>query len=304
MAQHILIVEDDEMVQSFLAMHLKNDGFEVSSAGSGKEMSRALGQADIDLIILDLGLPDGDGLTLAQEVRSRSSIPIIVATARQGADDYVTKPYDPRELVLRIRNIFSHAKTGVAAASPGGTGVPPAGGERHSAVLLGEPSPGRGRSRHGGDARGDRRRSDVEERRGYRASQALVVSLLALVVAGGAVYWTVMRAAPNSNDTASTPVAEALQEPATTQTSIPEPAPEQPVASAVPTVAAAPPVQAVQKPGLPQAEVNQETVKVVTLNSPEPTPPPEEDTVPKPMAVLLGYSWVLETKCQPIPAVE
>ena len=89
MAQHILIVEDDEMVQSFLAMHLKNDGFEVSSAGSGKEMSRALGQAEIDLIILDLGLPDGDGLTLAQEVRSRSSIPIIVATARQGADDRI-----------------------------------------------------------------------------------------------------------------------------------------------------------------------------------------------------------------------
>jgi len=322
MAQHILVVEDDEMIQSFLALHLKNDGFEVSLAGSGKEMSRALGQADIDLIVLDLGLPDGDGLTLAQEVRSVSSIPIVVATARQGADDrimalglgaddYVTKPYDPRELVLRIRNVLSRSKTGVAAASPGGTGVPPSSGGRPGAVLLGDTPPGQARGRRSDDARGDRRRGDGERRKGM--SLAIIVSLLALIVAGGAVYWSASQTASDSKDPASAPVAAALPEattaavpPSAPQTPAPEPAPapQQPATSQTAAVAATSQAIEVPKTDPPAAEVSQESVKVVTLNSPQPTPPPEEDSAPKPMAVVLGYGWVLETKCEPIPQVE
>ena len=117
MAYHLLIVEDDELVQSLLAAYMKGEGYKVSCAGSGKEMLATLNTEKIDLILLDLGLPDEDGLTLTRQIRARSSIPIIVITARRGredrlaalelgADDYLTKPFEPRELVLRIEAIL------------------------------------------------------------------------------------------------------------------------------------------------------------------------------------------------------
>ena len=124
MSYHILAVEDDEMVQSFLKLHLEIEGFEVTCVGTGKGMIDALSIKHIDLVILDLGLPDEDGLSLTARVRERSSVPIVIATARQdqdarltalelGADDYLTKPYDPKELLLRVRNILGRA-TGAA----------------------------------------------------------------------------------------------------------------------------------------------------------------------------------------------
>ncbi|MBT3552654.1 MAG: response regulator transcription factor [Rhodospirillaceae bacterium] len=123
MAYHLLIVEDDELVQSLLAAYMKGEGYKVSCAGSGKEMLATLNTEKIDLILLDLGLPDEDGLTLTRQIRARSSIPIIVITARRGredrlaalelgADDYLTKPFDPEELVLRVHNILGRAKDG------------------------------------------------------------------------------------------------------------------------------------------------------------------------------------------------
>jgi DNA-binding response OmpR family regulator len=86
-------------------------------------MLATLNTEKIDLILLDLGLPDEDGLTLTRQIRARSSIPIIVITARRGredrlaalelgADDYLTKPFDPEELVLRVHNILGRAKDG------------------------------------------------------------------------------------------------------------------------------------------------------------------------------------------------
>ncbi len=123
MAYHLLIVEDDELVQSLLAAYMKGEGYKVSYAGTGKEMLATLNAEKIDLILLDLGLPDEDGLTLTRQIRARSSIPIIVITARRGredrlaalglgADDYLTKPFDPEELVLRVHNILSRAQDG------------------------------------------------------------------------------------------------------------------------------------------------------------------------------------------------
>ncbi|NQW00441.1 MAG: response regulator transcription factor [Rhodospirillales bacterium] len=117
MKQRLLIVEDDEMVQALLAAYLLREGFAISLATTGKEMLACVDSEKIDLILLDLGLPDEDGLTLARQVRARSHIPIIVLTARQGksdrlaalevgADDYMTKPFDPEELILRIRNLL------------------------------------------------------------------------------------------------------------------------------------------------------------------------------------------------------
>lgn len=118
MPKHLLIVEDDELVQSLLAAYLENEGFTVSLAATGKEMLACIDSEATDLVLLDLGLPDEDGLVLARQVRARSSVPIIVVTARKekqdrlaaleiGADDYLTKPFDPEELVLRVRNVLS-----------------------------------------------------------------------------------------------------------------------------------------------------------------------------------------------------
>jgi len=120
MKKHLLIVEDDELVQSLLAAYLQSADFKVSLAGSGKEMLACLDSESIDLILLDLGLPDEDGLVLARQVRARTSTPIVVLTARKeqkdrltaleiGADDYLTKPFDPEELVLRVRNMLGRA---------------------------------------------------------------------------------------------------------------------------------------------------------------------------------------------------
>ncbi|MBC8269869.1 MAG: response regulator transcription factor [Rhodospirillaceae bacterium] len=105
------------MMQSLLAAYLEKEGYDISAVLTGKEMFSVLGNRSADLILLDLTLPDEDGLTLARQIRARSSIPIIILTARKGmedrlagldigADDFLTKPFDPRELVLRVRNVL------------------------------------------------------------------------------------------------------------------------------------------------------------------------------------------------------
>ena len=126
MRPHILIVEDDEFIQALLATVLKNEGFRISLATSGEEMHGILAGEPVHLILLDLGLPDEDGLTLARQLRARSSLPIIVLTGRQelddklaaleiGADDYLTKPTSPEEIVLRVRNVLERAGTSASA---------------------------------------------------------------------------------------------------------------------------------------------------------------------------------------------
>ncbi len=133
----ILIVEDDQMVQAFLALHLESEGYGVRSALNGAEMIGALSDGAPDLIILDLNLPDGDGLSLAQQVREHSSVPIIVATARKGhddrmmalglgADDYLTKPFDPKELILRVRNLLDRTAPSRPAHDHPAPFLPPA----------------------------------------------------------------------------------------------------------------------------------------------------------------------------------
>lgn len=126
MKKHLLIVEDDEMVQALLAAYLENEGFRVSLAATGKQMLACVDSEPIDMVLLDLGLPDEDGLVLARQVRARSALPIVVLTARKeqkdrlaaleiGADDYMTKPFDPAELVLRVRNLLGRTETGATA---------------------------------------------------------------------------------------------------------------------------------------------------------------------------------------------
>lgn len=113
-AQHIAILDDDPEIRSLLEQNLRGAGFQVSTASNGRDLKTILEHQTIDLIVLDLMLPGEDGLTICRELRAESNIPIIMLTAmtheadriiglEMGADDYLTKPFSPRELVARIK---------------------------------------------------------------------------------------------------------------------------------------------------------------------------------------------------------
>jgi len=126
MAATVLVVEDERKLRDFIRSYLERAGFTVLSTGSGAEALTLAADAAPDLVVLDLGLPDVPGETVAAELRAMSAVPIVMLTARAaeedrirglelGADDYVTKPFSPRELVLRVRAIL---RRGGPAAPP------------------------------------------------------------------------------------------------------------------------------------------------------------------------------------------
>ena len=114
---HILVVDDDRDIRTLLADYLDGNGFRTLTASSGSEMRKILDASRIDLVVLDLTLPGEDGLTLCRNLRAQSSLPVIMLTARSepldrilglemGADDYLAKPFEPRELFARIRSVL------------------------------------------------------------------------------------------------------------------------------------------------------------------------------------------------------
>ncbi len=117
----ILIVDDDQDIRRLLVDYLARNGFEAIAARDGRDMWRELDRHAVDLIVLDLMLPDTDGLTLCRDLRARSNTPVLMLTARgeetdriigieMGADDYLVKPFNPRELQARIKMILRRAR--------------------------------------------------------------------------------------------------------------------------------------------------------------------------------------------------
>ena len=124
----ILIVEDDRQTRDLIARYLGEHSFSVSAVTNGKEMDRHLSQNRVDLIVLDLMLPGEDGLSLCRRLRMESTTPIIILTAKgedldrilgleMGADDYLPKPFNPRELLARINAVLRRQSSGLTAAS-------------------------------------------------------------------------------------------------------------------------------------------------------------------------------------------
>jgi two-component system, OmpR family, response regulator len=114
---HILVVDDDVAIRDLIREYLTENDFKVSVAESGADMDRVLGAEMVDLVLLDLKLPDEDGLAIARRLRESLDIPIIILTGRKeevdrvmglelGADDYVTKPFSQRELLARIKAVL------------------------------------------------------------------------------------------------------------------------------------------------------------------------------------------------------
>jgi CheY-like chemotaxis protein len=287
---HILVVEDDDLSQRFVTYHLEHAGFRVTAVPDGAEMMATLDREAIDLVLLDLGLPDGDGLSRAQQARQRSSVPIVVLTARKGeddrlmalslgADDYLTKPCDPRELVLRVRNVLARGGVPCAPIRP---------------VRIEPPQPTME------DAPAERRQFVDRRRKSRPWKTAFVVAgiTIAVAIAAGVaqtMWW--YKSGPATSPSAETGPASAPLPPAA-DTSTPAPA-----------AAPAPAVPAERQP----TPDEQRLAVTVTAQPRDPATPAPPAPAPSGSNAQLedgyataarSYAWVLKSKCPQLPEGE
>jgi two-component system OmpR family response regulator len=119
---HILVVDDDAEIRSLLGDYLRKNGYKATAVADGRAMWTALSRGKVDLIVLDLMLPGEDGLSLCRRLRADSDPPVIMLTARgeetdrivgleMGADDYLAKPFNPRELLARIKSVLRRTRS-------------------------------------------------------------------------------------------------------------------------------------------------------------------------------------------------
>jgi DNA-binding response OmpR family regulator len=123
----VLVVDDEPNIADLIELYLRREGYRVVKAAGGEDGIRAVGEQRPRLVVLDVGLPDIDGLEVCRRLRTTSAIPVIFLTARDtevdrvlglelGADDYVTKPFSPAELVARVKAVLRRAEGGAAPA--------------------------------------------------------------------------------------------------------------------------------------------------------------------------------------------
>src|SRR5258708_27948769 len=121
MSGSVLLVEDEENLASLVRAYLEQEGYRVIPAVTGAEAVRAIETEPVRIVVLDLNLPDMDGLEVCRQIRARSSVPVVMLTARDeekdrlaglemGADDYIGKPFSPRELVARMKAVLRRAE--------------------------------------------------------------------------------------------------------------------------------------------------------------------------------------------------
>jgi two-component system, OmpR family, alkaline phosphatase synthesis response regulator PhoP len=121
MSGSVLLVEDEENLASLVGAYLEQEGYRVIPVGTGAEALQAIDAEPVRLVVLDLNLPDMDGLDVCRQIRARSSVPVVMLTARDeerdrlagletGADDYIGKPFSPRELVARMKAVLRRAE--------------------------------------------------------------------------------------------------------------------------------------------------------------------------------------------------
>ena len=133
MTGRVLVVDDDETVRDVVRRYLERDGHEVIVTGDGESALQLVARQVPDLIVLDLMLPGIDGLEVCRRLRQRHSVPIVMLTAlgeeedrvvglQLGADDYVTKPFSPRELALRVGSVLRRAKSAPTGPAMGDAG--------------------------------------------------------------------------------------------------------------------------------------------------------------------------------------
>ena len=117
MVNKIIVVDDEKEIRNLIEIYLKNEGYEVTKASDGEEALEILEKEDIDLIILDIMMPKMDGIEVCKRVRENLNIPILMLSAKSedmdkiqglmtGADDYITKPFNPLELIVRVKAIL------------------------------------------------------------------------------------------------------------------------------------------------------------------------------------------------------
>ncbi|MEQ8666395.1 MAG: response regulator transcription factor [Rhodospirillales bacterium] len=195
-SQTILIVEDDDVLREIVKKGLENATHSVLTASSGTEMFEVLARTPVNLILLDLGLPDGDALPHILKIRELTNAPLVILTAREriddrlmalglGADDYLTKPIDIRELVLRVNNILVRRADGDSA--PGSApNLAAARGRRSSDFEPRRRASDSAPRRRASDSSRDRRASDGPRRSGLLV---LLGILGGITIAGAGAFW-------------------------------------------------------------------------------------------------------------------
>lgn len=326
---HVLIVEDEPILLKFLTYHVQQAGYRATAIGMGSQIFPTLQADPADLILMDLGLPDGDGLSWTQQIKDTTHTPIVILTGRQGeddrimalglgADDYLTKPCDPRELLLRMRNILERTDRTPATASapslaPGST----APSQPSSPTTQSTSAERRGNERRDRrEHRVDRRQTDRRNRESASKLPSVAVLGLGAVLlfgAGAGLTWFLLapqtqpatQAAKADDDASVRP--QGLRPPPQTRVEAPSRSGSKNTTQQSASTDRAPPreVTPATVPSLDQP---------VTARTAPPTETVETDDTSRSNLANLevegdrriaatSYSWVLKAKCPTIPEV-